>query len=231
MDTLNSFIHYRSFFVTVLFGLLLDFFTVPGQAALIDRGGGFIYDTDLNITWTQDASLSGGNTWANQVAWVESLSLFDPVRNVTWDDWRLPTTTLPDFSCSSYPNSSTGTGCTGSEMGHLYYNELGGTADSFLTNTSPFINVQRLGNGAGLFYYSSEVIQVGPDTAYYVFDFGGEPGQYGIQNTGRSNDFYAWAVRDGDVAPIPEPSTLLLMGSGLLLMAGYIWRRERTLQS
>jgi len=30
-----------------------------------------------------------------------------------------------------------------------------------------------------------------------------------------------------DPTPIPEPSTMLLMGSGLLLMGGYVWRRER----
>lgn len=31
-------------------------------------------------------------------------------------------------------------------------------------------------------------------------------------------------------APIPEPSTLLLMGSGHLIMGGYVWRRERVKQ-
>jgi len=34
------------------------------QAVLIDRGGGLIYDTVLNITWLQDASLaSSENLW------------------------------------------------------------------------------------------------------------------------------------------------------------------------
>jgi hypothetical protein len=34
---------------------------------------------------------------------------------------------------------------------------------------------------------------------------------------------YAIAVRDGDIVPIPEPSTALLFGVGLLGLAG--WRR------
>jgi hypothetical protein len=30
--------------------------SVSAQATLIDNGGGFLYDTDLNITWLQDAN-------------------------------------------------------------------------------------------------------------------------------------------------------------------------------
>ena len=75
----------------MMVGLALSL-PVPVQAALIDRGGGFIFDNDLGITWTQNANINGvADTWDNQVAWADSLSLFDAVRNVTWSDWRLPT--------------------------------------------------------------------------------------------------------------------------------------------
>lgn len=34
-----------------------------GQAALIDRGGGLVYDTDLNITWLADANYGAGSSY------------------------------------------------------------------------------------------------------------------------------------------------------------------------
>ena len=38
--------------------MICVFFALPGiaNAALVDRGGGLIYDTDLNITWLADAN-------------------------------------------------------------------------------------------------------------------------------------------------------------------------------
>jgi hypothetical protein len=39
-----------------------------------------------------------------------------------------------------------------------------------------------------------------------------------------------WVLRE-TMAPIPEPSTLLLMGTGLLVMGLYVWRREMEVAS
>ena len=46
-----------------LMGFLLFVIATPACSELIDRGGGLIYDTELNITWLQDANYaftSGG---------------------------------------------------------------------------------------------------------------------------------------------------------------------------
>ena len=42
-----------------------------------------------------------------------------------------------------------------------------------------------------------------------------------MANGGKASSYYAWAVRDGDVAPIPEPSTMLLLGSGFVELTGF----------
>ena len=51
-------------------------------ASLVNRGGGLIYDTALNITWLQDAnfakssaySVDGLMTWADAMSWVSNLN-------------------------------------------------------------------------------------------------------------------------------------------------------------
>ncbi len=90
------------------------------QAALIDRGGGFIYDDVQDITWAQDANINGLDSWANQVAWAAGYSQTHTVYG-TFDDWRLPTTLQPDASCMDHDGGfDFGAGCTASEMGHLF---------------------------------------------------------------------------------------------------------------
>jgi hypothetical protein len=49
--------HHRHTSTRLLAGLLLAAgLSGAAQAALVDRGGGLIYDTDLNVTWLQDAN-------------------------------------------------------------------------------------------------------------------------------------------------------------------------------
>lgn len=123
----------RIFALLVVLSILCGF-TISAYAVLIDRGGGMIYDTDLNVTWLQDANYArtsgydadGLMTRNETNIWVNNLIYGG------YDDWRLPTA---DPSCE-------GSNCTGSEMGHLYYTELGNQSGGPLTNTGLFINVQ-----------------------------------------------------------------------------------------
>jgi len=209
--------------------LLTTFFLVlcyvPSvNAILIDRGGGLLYDPDLNITWLQDASYAetsgfspdGRMTWQQAVAWTENLVYFDSVRNVYWNDWRLPTAlnkdnTDPIFGFHGEPES---------EMAYLF-TELGlpGNGLPWPEDTSPVIN---LIDHDWPFWASTEYSEY-PDYVAWIYDF--KEGFQGINDKEFLN--FAWAVRDGDVAaPVPEPSTILMIGCGILLFA--IIRRRKS---
>lgn len=46
-----------------LVALMLVFISGAAQAALTDRGSGFIYDDVLDVTWTKDPGITGPITW------------------------------------------------------------------------------------------------------------------------------------------------------------------------
>ncbi len=57
----------------------------PAGAALIDRGGGLIYDDDLNVTWLQNAKLAATNKFGvvgiravGTMSWNRAVSLWIP---------------------------------------------------------------------------------------------------------------------------------------------------------
>src|ERR1035438_5147029 len=79
-----------------------------GQAALIDNGGGLIYDSVLNITWLQNANLAASNTfgvsgigadgsmtWNTAQSWIGAMNAADYLGQ---SDWRLPTTSQANGS-------------------------------------------------------------------------------------------------------------------------------------
>ncbi len=162
-----------------------------GQGTSVHGTYNLIYDTDFDITW-YDFSNSPTN-WANQVAWASGLTV--TFGSNTYDDWRLPTTTQPDSSCSShytpgdsFPLQGAGLNCTGSEMGHLY------NVDGVTTSTpGDFQNLV-----AHLYWSGTEYA---PTTgAAWLFN----------RNDGRQDrntkgyGFYAVAVRPG-LAVVSEP--------------------------
>ncbi len=192
--------------------VMLFFLVASAEAALIDRGGGFIYDDVQDITWAQDANINGLDTWANQVAWAAGYSQTHSVHG-TFDDWRLPTTLHPDLSC--FPDSfgdSSGFSCTGSEMGHLF--NVDGISSSSM---GLFTNVQSLNYWSGTEYASVT-------SSAWGLSFT-DGWQAAIPKT---VSIRALAVRDGDIAPIPEPSAAVLLGLGLSGLAASGRRRNRS---
>jgi hypothetical protein len=171
-------------------------FSGLAQADLIDRGGGLIYDTDLNITWLSDANYGGGTkSWEEAVAWAKNLKYFDSVRQVIWDGWRLPSAMNVNVDPPTGPDVGY---ISTSEMGHLFYIELGGTAGSPITSsTNPnlglFTNIMLGGYWLGTEDPSNSAM------AWFTRTYRGD------QDWGNKGDpGWAWAVRDGDVGPGPE---------------------------
>lgn len=214
------------------------------------------YDTVLNITWLADGNYAktsgydadGKMNWAAANTWAANLSLYNPLTNQTYADWRLPTvepingTSFNDsyvFNGSTdygYNISEQGTafaGATGSEMAHLFYNTLDnkGLCDPATSTASSCIYQPGYG-----------LANTGPFTSLQVEDIYWSATQYGtspsrawlfVMSEGaqvesfKTETYYALAVSPGDVAAVPEPEAWGLLLSGLALV-GWAARRRNT---
>ena len=206
----------------VTLALLMAVVIGPARASLlkigtadiagVGTGYGLIYDSGTSLFWLDYTH--GVDTWQNQVNWATNLVLTNvltPGKTIQWTDpnstWRLPTT---DPAVDGYNQ-------TGSEMGHLYYTDLGLTQGNGVTgegsaNQLPFT---KLVPG----WYWSGTGDADPD---YAWAFGTHVGyQYAPSNAINSS---ALAVRPGQLEAVPEPSTYLLLGIALGVV-GYARRR------
>jgi len=109
--------------------------TLSAQAALVNRGGGMIYDTVPNITWLADMNYAktsvhtgtgvngdGTMTWDAATAWASNLVYGG------FSDWRLPTLNPLDASCTGGFGVGFGFNCTGGELSRLFVTDLGNKA-------------------------------------------------------------------------------------------------------
>jgi hypothetical protein len=202
------------------------------QAALIDRGGGLIFDSTSNITWLADmnyAKTQHANSEGTQgdadglMAWDAAYLWADNLVYGGYSDWRLPTLNPSDTTCSG--GSGRGYNCTGGELSHLFVTDLGYNNNGLgvirsddtpeqIRNLTLFKNVQP-------YYWSGTEFEPNPRLAWLATTSGGD---VGVDNKGIP--LYAVAVRPGDVAaPVPEPQTLALVL--LALGATVVARRRR----
>jgi len=175
----------------------------PAFAQLVSSPGGqIVYDASRNLSWLADANLAvsqkfgitginsnGSMSWTAAQAWIQALNVH---RYLGISTWRLPETTLPDHGCSQNPKSAAfGYDCTASEMGALYYRDLGGVPGSTIGQThnafyGAFTNFQPY------LYWSSTLWPKVPNSAF-SFSFGN-----GFQGTNVfANAMYAIPVTSG----------------------------------
>ncbi|MDH5515039.1 MAG: DUF1566 domain-containing protein [Gammaproteobacteria bacterium] len=217
----------KSHLIGALCASVFGFITMSSHAALVGRDldgnlttAEAYYDTDANLTWLVDANAGAGSaydngtittdgkmTWDNANNWAASLDL-DGVAGA--DGWRLPTSD----GCSGI--------CTGSEMGNLFYNVLGGTADTSIATTHNS-NYDLFTNIQSDIYWSST--EWAPNTTAGAWDFYFHQGRQDY--SGKSGAYYAWAVQSGSVgaATVPVPAAVWLFGSGLLGLIGIARRK------
>jgi len=250
MDNNNCSLNLRTFsvekisrwFVAACAGLLITGDSEFAEAALLSRdlnGTPVVYDTDLGITWMANANLAVSNqfgvtsgiiltgsaagqmTWNTAQSWIAGMNA---ANYLGYNDWRLPITLPGDINCSSSQTNSIGYGCTGSEMGHLFYSELGGTAGNNIT-TSGDPDLAKFQNIWPSYYWSTDYTPTSASGDAYAFNFNAGD-QVASGKTATNN---VWAVRTGDVL-VPLPATVWLFGTGLFGMLGWArrarWQRK-----
>jgi len=192
-------------------------------------GGKAIYDDVADLTWLTDANYAytSGYSAANLNAIGNDTNAVNADGAMGWDaattwatnlnidgvtGWRLPTS---DGACTNYS-------CTGSEMGNLFHNVLGGSLSvaisaSHNSNYDLFTNIVS-GPGTSLHWSSTELDL---NTAWF-YDV-----LYGSQlSNNKIGVIYAWAVQSGNVSAVPVPAAIWLFGSGLIGLVGVSRRKS-----
>lgn len=215
-----------------LFGL-----TSTANATLYLRGENMVYDDLANLTWLRSAAYGAGSvfddgysgtdglmTFASAQAWVSQLSIVYPDNGLTVSDWR-----LPDYD----PMQGL------SEIAALVQISLGNpSATQVPMNWGPFTPLQSGFEWLGSSYSASLPVRTflsiegwvvrdsiyawPPSLAWATDGFVHLPGvvQLDLLTGATYQQFgYAWAVRDGDIGAVPEPSTYASMLAGLALIS------------
>ncbi len=226
----------------VFYALALALYTFSSHAALIDRGGGLIYDDVLDITWLSNASAARGTLFddgtsdtdgfmnhSSANAWVTASTIGG------YTNWRLPNMDVNGDEVRTVCQTATEVDCRDNELGYMFYYNLGGTLgspvwDSGHANLSLFSNIELPStvNNVSPYWSSNVDNETGLD-GHWGFRMadgddlsGGFTGGYSGASAG------AWAVRDGDVAvsSVPIPSAVWLFTSGLIGLIGIAKKRK-----
>lgn len=187
---------------------------MPAQAALVDRGGGLVYDTANDITWlAAPALLPGPVDWTTAVLFASSFV------HAGGSDWRLPRSSFIDAGCAL----GEGFDCSDSEMARLFYQQLGGQADNSVFDGSgdtpeELAAVALFPALAESWFWSGQAADDGSNTAF-AFHFAN--GLQLIRDTG--NAHRVLLVADGDLGAMTVDTTptlpLVLASIALMVVA------------
>ena len=242
-------------------GLALLVMTGLAQATLTTIGTASYDGANYNLIYDDDDTGHGGgglvwldythsvDAWQNHVKWATGVGSSLTVTlnscyttSIDWTTgWRLPDTVDGSlvYGYEGDPDNNglysytAGYNLANSEMGHLFYEELGNTGyqntdgtyntippapDYFFQNTGDFDNLSASRYWSGTEYASPAYAWA--FNIYYGSQY--DYRKYGTHGLGL-------AVRSGQVStadPIPEPATMLLFSTGLVGLAALKRRKK-----
>ena len=189
-----------------------SFTTSSSHAALIDNGGGLIYDTVLDITWAQPDT---PRDWDQANTWAALLTLGGAT------EWRQPYISVAagagpftgdPVDCSTASEVA----CRDNELGYMFYQNLSGTfGQNILTSGDP--DLALFPTLESEFYWFGTEFD-SDDAWYFNFNQGNQ------QIFDQTNQINSWAVHAGNVVPVP--AAVWLFGSGLLGLLGLARRKQ-----
>jgi hypothetical protein len=200
-----------------------------GGKLQVNPGGATVYDPMSQVTWLADANLAatqsfgvsgispdGSMEQSTAVLWIDAMNKADHGHGYLGaTNWDLPETGSSDPSCSM--EGTTGFGCTGSPMGHLYYSQFGFLAGQPVVS-APNIKVGSFHDIQPYLYWACEAPTAqspcsanGPATGFeWNFSFGdGFEGTNLVQNY-----LYVMVYYPGPMNPIYKGPDVLLPNTG-----------------
>jgi len=232
----------KRFLSVLAAGLFILTIAGSANAALTTIGTATYGGSDYKLIWDDDNNgnsivwldyTNGPANWSDQKAWAAGLDAqltynIDPAYNVIWDDtaaWRLPSAVDGAYSWGYDGTTTVGYNITTSEMGDLYYTELGNLASYDTSgNLQSSCGLNNTGDFEYLlasWYWSGTEYASNPEGAWnFNMDNGDQVPHY------KDLSEYGLAVRGGQVSAVPVPGAIWLFGSGLAGMVALGRRRK-----
>lgn len=197
---------------------------------LVSTDGLTVYDTVADVTWLRDGNyaMTSGYDSDGLMNWTDAMNWADSLTIGTGTNWHLPTITTSSGGGPRPSENGQTTPTDANEFGWLWEQQRNGDSSWSADEAAPFVNIPYFDSGLSEYYWTSIIAD--PD------GLTGDPQAWNFLidcacwgTASQSNEYYAWAVHDGNVTGgvVPEPSTLLLIATGLAGF-GFVSKKKRS---